>query len=72
MNCTVCHLYPSRTGTDRCARCAGIYLVRLSGEARKALAAIMARHPGLTVDQAISSCLIMHDHMHNQDEAGAE
>jgi hypothetical protein len=66
MNCTLCHLHPSRPGADRCQKCTGIHLIRLSGEARKALAAILARHPGLTVDQAVSSCLVMHD----QDEAG--
>jgi hypothetical protein len=69
MNCTLCHLSPSRLGSDRCGRCTGIHLIRLSGEAHKALAAIMARpaSAGWTVDQAVSSCLVMH----NDTEAGA-
>jgi hypothetical protein len=41
-------------------------LIRLAPEAERALAAILARHDGMTVDQAVSSCLVMH----NGDEAG--
>ena len=66
MNCRLCHLHPSRPGADRCQKCAGIHLIRLAPEAERALAAILARHDGMTVHQAISACLIKH----NEDEAG--
>ena len=61
MTCTFCQLTPARIGTDRCHTCAGLHVVRLPREAQEALAAIRARHPGLSVDRAIAAALILQD-----------
>ena len=61
MNCTLCHLHPSRPGTDRCPRCSGVILLRLPRPAADALRAILARHDGLTAEGAIAAALILQD-----------
>ena len=61
MNCTFCQLAPARIGSDRCHTCSGLHIVRLPRAAQEALAAILARHPDLSVDRAISAALILHE-----------
>ena len=61
MNCTFCQLALSRPGSDRCHTCSGLHIVRLPRAAQEALAAILIRHPDLSVDRAISAALILQD-----------
>lgn len=62
MTCTSCKLEPAAPGSDQCQLCALAPLImRLSLRARAALFAIQARHPGLSMIEAINCALIMHD-----------
>ena len=61
MNCTLCHLHPSRPGTDRCPRCNGVLLLRLPRPAADALRAILSRHEGMSAEAAISAAIILQD-----------
>jgi hypothetical protein len=67
MTCTFCQLTPARIGADRCHTCAGLHIVRLPRAAQEALAAIRARHDGLTTDGAIAAALILQDRAERGD-----
>ena len=67
MTCTSCQFALASPGADRCHTCAGLHVVRLPREAQEALAAIRARHDGLTVDRAIAAALILQDRAERGD-----
>ena len=70
MNCTLCHLAPSRPGTDRCPRCSGIYLIRLTSQARKAMQDMIKGHPDVSPSDIISACIVIQAKV--EAEAAAE
>ena len=62
MTCASCNLEPAAPGSDRCQFCTQAPLIMLlSLRARAALFAIQARHPGLSMIEAVNCALIMHD-----------
>ena len=67
MICTSCQFALAPPGSDRCHTCSGLHTIRLPRAAQEALAAIRARHDGMSVDHAIAAALILHDRAERGD-----